>query len=78
MNARTSKFDPLKQHIQWLGRGQVLRIEEMSQSDVPNLRSFIERNVILDDKKARIVVRSSRIDDSSDRFRVYVFKEDDK
>ena len=30
---RTSKFDPLKQHIQWLDRGNVLRIDEMRRSE---------------------------------------------
>ena len=70
---RTSKFDPLKQHIQWLDRGSVLRIDEMTRSDVANLRSYIERNVTPVGKRLQYVVRSSRIDDTSDVYRVFIF-----
>lgn len=72
---RTSKFDPLKQHIQWLNREEVLRIDEMSKNDVPNLRSFIERNIKPVEKDLAFVVRSSKIDDDGSRYRVYVSKE---
>lgn len=72
---RTSKFDPLKQHIQWLDKQQVLRIEEMSKNDVPNLRSFIDRNIKPVEKDLQFVVRSSKIDDEGSSYRVYVSKE---
>lgn len=72
---RTSKFDPLKQHIQWLNKDEVLRIDEMSKNDVPNLRSFIERNIQPVEKDLEFVVRSSKIDDDGTRYRVFVSKE---
>lgn len=72
---RTSKFDPLKQHIQWLDKQKVLRIEEMSKNDVPNLRSFIDRNIKPVEKDMEFVVRSSKIDDEGSSYRVYVSKE---
>ena len=71
----SSKFDPLKQHIQWLERGKVLRIEEMERSDVANLRGYIERNVKPVGKGMEYVVRSSRIreDDDDSKYRVFIF-----
>lgn len=72
---RTSKFDPLKQHIQWLERGSVLRIDEMRRSDVANLRSYISRNLKPLSKGLQYVVRSSRVDEEGDVYRVFVFCE---
>lgn len=72
---RTSKFDPLKQHIQWLERDKVLRVDEMSKNDVPNLRSFIDRNIKPVEKDLEFVVRSSKIDDDGNSYRVYISKE---
>lgn len=75
-SGRTSKFDPLKQHIQWLERGKVLRIEEMKRTDIANLRSYIQRNIKPLGKGLEYVVRSSRIErDDDDRYRVFVFVE---
>ncbi len=70
---RTSKFDPLKEHIQWLDRGSALRIDEMQRSDVANLRSYIARNLTPVSKDLEYVVRSSRIDEAAEKYRVYVF-----
>lgn len=73
---RVSKFDPLKQHIKWLERGKVLRIDEVRKTDVANLRSYINRNIEPVGKNLEFVVRSSRIDqDDDDRYRVFVFVE---
>lgn len=74
----SSKFDPLKQHIQWLDRGKVLKIEEMERTDVANLRGYIDRNVKPVGKGLTYIVRSSRIREDGDKYRVYVFcrKED--
>ncbi len=69
----SSKFDPLKQHIQWLKRGQALRIDEMKRSDVANLRSYIDRNVKPLGRGLKYVVRSSRLRDDPSTYRVYVF-----
>lgn len=69
---RTSKFDPLKQHIQWLDRGSVLRIDEMQRSDVANLRSYIARNLTPVSSDLEFVVRSARVDEAGDTYRVYV------
>lgn len=71
---QVSKFDPLKQHIQWLEKGRALRIEEMDRADVPKLRSYIARNIKPLDKGHEFVVRSSRIDDGG-KYRVFVFRE---
>lgn len=76
--ARTSKFEPLKQHIQWLDRNKVLRIEKMGKNDVANLRSYIARNITPVEKGVDIVVRSSRIDDEGKEYRVFVSKERSK
>ena len=70
---RGSKFDPLKQHIKWLERGKALKIEEMRRADVANLRSYIDRNIEPVGKGLQFVVRSSRIDDEGELYRVYVF-----
>lgn len=51
----------------------MLRIDEMSRSDVANLRSYIERNVTPMGKRVKFVVRSSRIEDGSDAYRVFIF-----
>lgn len=74
----SSKFDPLKQHIQWLERGKALKIDEMKRSDVANLRSYIDRNVKPVGRGLKYVVRSSRLRDDASKYRVYVFirKED--
>lgn len=73
---RTSKFDPLKQHIQWLDRGRALRIQEMDKADVPKLRDYIARNVTPLSKGQEFIVRSSRIDDDGRKYRVFVFREE--
>lgn len=70
---RSSKFDPLKQHIQWLDRGSVLRIDEMRRSDVANLRSYIARNLTPVSNNLEYVVRSHRVGDSGDAYRVFVY-----
>ncbi len=75
MGWRTSKFDPLKQHIQWLDRGKVLRVDEMSKNDVANLRSYIARNITPVENGVDIIVRSSKIDDAGERYCVYISKE---
>jgi hypothetical protein len=69
----SSKFDPLKQHIQWLDRGNVLKIEEMERSDVANLRGYIDRNVKPVGKGLRYIVRSSRLSEDGNKYRVYIF-----
>lgn len=69
----SSKFDPLKQHIQWLERGKVLKIEEMDRSDVANLRGYIDRNVKPVGKGLKYVVESSRLRDDISKYRVFVF-----
>ncbi|MEX0820758.1 MAG: hypothetical protein WD021_01325 [Rhodothermales bacterium] len=69
----SSKFDPLKQHIQWLERGMALKIDEMERSDVANLRSYIDRNVQPVGKGLTYVVRSSRIREDGSKYRVFVF-----
>lgn len=53
----------------------MLRVDEMSKNDVPNLRSFIDRNIKPVEKDLEFVVRSSKIDDDGNSYRVYISKE---
>lgn len=72
---RKSKFDPLKQHIQWLDRNKVLRVDDMSKNDVANLRSYIERNITPVDKDINFVVRSTKVDEKGESYRVFISME---
>lgn len=75
MGWRTSKFDPLKQHIQWLDRSKVLRVDEMTKNDVANLRSYIDRNITPVENNVEIIVRSSKVDEEGTKYCVYISKE---
>lgn len=78
MGWRKSKFDPLKQHIQWLDRDKVLRVENMTKNDVANLRSYIDRNITPVDKGIDYVVRSSKVDEEGESYRVFISLEKSK
>ncbi len=72
MGWRKSKFDPLKQHIQWLDRDKVLRVDDMTKNDVANLRSYIDRNITPVDKDVTFIVRSTKVDDEGTTYRVFI------
>ena len=66
---RTSKFDPLKEQIEWLKDDQVLKVLEMRKNDVGNLRSYIQRNMNYES----FDVKSSKIDEKGEKYRVFIF-----
>lgn len=66
---RVSKFVPLTKHIDALKGEQTLRIEPCSQTDVTNLRYWLERHV---ERPGRYFKISARKTDKPEVFRVYV------
>ena len=66
---RTSKFDPLKEQIEWLKDDQALKIVEMEKNDVGNLRSYIKRHMNYEN----FDVKSARVDNEGEKYRVFIF-----
>ena len=70
---RRSKFDPLRQHIQWLEYDQALRIEGLTATDVANLRGYVERNIPPLRDELTFDIRSRRADAMGKKYRAYIF-----